>query len=187
MSKNWAEYDRGCPPNSSPKLLTESLCVMLYCRQGFLLELWTSFQALVLQQEQQLPATWTSTKWLSLVPQRCLSVVCVCVKGGFIVSLDSDSAYFGLLVLIFLLFICKHAEIFSSHCSEWKKLEPPFLTVLHLWFVVNHRWASLSKRLQLKAIWRGWLWSSEGRTPVSCLLTVTVSKPLFTRFWSYYQ
>lgn len=54
-----------------------SPCVSCHCRRGFLQESWTSFQALVRQQEQQSPATWTSTKWLLPVPQRCLSSVII--------------------------------------------------------------------------------------------------------------
>lgn len=61
------------------KLLTVSLRFCLYCRPGSLLELWTLFQALVLQREQLSPATSTSIKWLSLVLQRCLSVMSLCV------------------------------------------------------------------------------------------------------------
>ena len=48
------------------------------------------------------------------------------------------------------------------------------------------RWASWSKKLQPKVIWREWRWSWEGRTPALCLLTVTVSEHplwLFPLYW----
>lgn len=67
--------------------------------------------------------------------------------------------------LIFLLKIC-NLKIFLILSS-----------MMHLRLSVHHRWASWSKKPQPKVIWRGWLWSWEGRIPVLCLLTVTVSKP----------